>query len=192
MPLIKLHSYYKKNFHSTVDRMVAGFTMIELMVTIAISAILVTIAAPSFTSMMLNTRQTTLGNAFLASLNYARSNALSQKVNTQVCPFGSSGSTSCGTLWSQGWIVTTVPSTGTGVLIQSYQTGPHDPTLSAVSTTSSIVFDTRGIATTQANFKICDNRGATYALPLQVIATGSVQLGTTQGTALWGGSLTCP
>jgi type IV fimbrial biogenesis protein FimT len=173
-----------------------GFTLIELLITIVIAAILMALAMPSFSSMLMNNRLSAQANAFVNALNYARSNALTQNVNAQVCPLGAAGSVTCGANWGAGWIVATLPAAGTGVLLQSYQTGPHDPILSAVAfngvTASAIVFDPRGLAATQSNFKICDSRGATYARSLQVIATGSVQQGPTPGQAIWGGALACP
>lgn len=174
----------------------AGFTLIELLITIVIATILMALAMPSFTSMLMNNRLSAEANAFVNALHYARSNALTQNVNAQVCPLGATGSVTCGANWGSGWIVTTLPATGTGVLLQSYQVGPHDPVLSPVAfngvTATGIVFDPRGLATTQSNFKFCDSRGATFARSLQVIATGSVQQGPTPGLALWGGALACP
>lgn len=173
-----------------------GFTLIELLITIVIAAILMALAMPSFSSMLMNNRLSAQANAFVNALNYARSNALTQNINAQVCPLGTVGSVTCGANWGAGWIVTTLPNTGTGVLLQSHQVGPHDPVLSAVAlngaTASAIIFDPRGLAVTQSNFKICDNRGATFARSLQVIATGSVQQGPTPGQAIWGGTLVCP
>ncbi|HWX04169.1 GspH/FimT family pseudopilin [Collimonas sp.] len=173
-----------------------GFTLIELLITIVIAAILMALAMPSFSSMLMNNRLSAQANAFVNALNYARSNALTQNVNAQVCPLGAAGSVTCGTNWGAGWIVITLPATGTSVLLQSHQVGPRDPVLSAVAfngaTASGITFDPRGLATTQSNFKICDSRGASYARSLQVIATGSVQQGPTPGQAIWGGALVCP
>ena len=59
-----------------------GFTMIELMITIAIAAILLAIAVPSFRTMIQNNRITTHSNNFLSSLVVARSEAI--KRNNQV------------------------------------------------------------------------------------------------------------
>lgn len=170
----------------------AGVTLIEAMVTVAVLAILAALAIPSFTPMLLNNRQSAQSTAFANALNFSRSTALQQKVNVQICPLGAAGSTTCGSNWGLGWIVTTVPSTGASALLQSYQAGPNDPKLSSTGA-SSIVFDPRGLATPQAHFTICDSRGSSFARSLQVFVTGAVQLGSTPGQAIWdGSSLTCP
>lgn len=173
----------------------AAFTLIELMITIAIAAILLALAIPSFSTMLGNNRLAARANSLLTALNFTRSSALAQNTPTQLCPIGAAGSSICGTNWRAGWIVTTLPAAGAAVLLQSQQSGPRDPSLSPVAingvTPASIVFDTRGLAATQSNFILCDARGSTFARSLQVLATGYAQLGPTPGQALWGGALTC-
>ncbi len=177
-------------------RRAAAFTLTELMITIAIAMILLAIAIPSLSTMLGNNRLTATANALLTALNFTRSTALTQNNSTQLCPLGAAGSTLCGTDWRAGWIVTTLPMTGARVLLQSQQSGPRDPVLSPVAingvTPASIVFDTRGLASTQSNFILCDARGSAFARSLQVLATGYAQLGATPGLALWGGTVTCP
>lgn len=169
----------------------AAFTLIELLVTLCVGAILLTLAMPSFREMLLNSRMSANTDAFVNSLNYARSTALSQSVNVRVCPLGNLNSTTCGTDWSSGWIVVTQPASGGDTLLKTQQISGIDPTLSG--TASSVVFDPQGLATTQSNFTLCDNRGGTSARSVSVLATGYVQTGATPGRAVWNnGSITCP
>ena len=82
-----------------------GFTLIELMVTIAIVAILATVAAPSFNEAILGSRLTAFANNFVASAMLARSEAIKRNSTVSLCRSGDG--TSCATSggWQQGWIV---------------------------------------------------------------------------------------
>ncbi|MDD2545481.1 MAG: GspH/FimT family pseudopilin [Burkholderiaceae bacterium] len=62
----------------------AGFSLIELMVVIAITAILLTLAAPSFVEMLARRRLEGVANELSADLQYARSLAVASHANTQV------------------------------------------------------------------------------------------------------------
>jgi type IV fimbrial biogenesis protein FimT len=90
----------------------AGFTLIELMITIALIAVLSTIAAPSMRDLVKNARMTALANDFITDLSIARSEAVKRGVRMAICT--SSNGTSCtNTGWNQGWIVFTDSVEGT-------------------------------------------------------------------------------
>lgn len=80
-----------------------GFTLIELMVTLAVAAVLVGIAAPSFNTMILNNRATSLGDEVAGAMSLARSEAVKRGTRVSVC--ASSNGTSCTGSWNQGFIV---------------------------------------------------------------------------------------
>ncbi|MDO9270482.1 MAG: GspH/FimT family pseudopilin [Methylobacter sp.] len=86
-----------------------GFTMIELIVTISIVAILIGIAIPSFNSIISSTRLTTYANELVASLNLARSEAVKRGVQVSVRRKGSTNQN-----WDAGWDIFT-DSDGDGV-----------------------------------------------------------------------------
>jgi len=71
-----------------------GFTLIELMVTIALAAILMAIAAPSFTTFQRNAELTSRINALLSSINAARSEAMKHGRDAVILPADSANWTS--------------------------------------------------------------------------------------------------
>jgi len=79
-----------------------GFTLIELIVTISIVAILVGVAIPGFTSIINSTRLTTYANELVASLNLARSEAVKRGVQISVRRKGSTHQN-----WDSGWDIFT-------------------------------------------------------------------------------------
>jgi type IV fimbrial biogenesis protein FimT len=81
-----------------------GFTLIELMVTIAVLAILIALAMPSFASLINSNRLTAQSNEVVAALQFARVEAVRQNRRAIVC--GSANGTSCSnsTAWNTGWL----------------------------------------------------------------------------------------
>lgn len=88
-----------------------GFTLIELMVTLAVLAIVLTIAVPSFREMALRNRLTSETNNLVSALAIARSEAIKRGRVVTVCkssnPDAASPTCAAGTNWQNGWIVFT-------------------------------------------------------------------------------------
>jgi type IV fimbrial biogenesis protein FimT len=80
-----------------------GFSLIELMVTIAIVAILVAVAFPSFEGSIRNNRLASATNEMLASLSLARMEALRNPEGAVLC--ATADGTTCGNDWNSGWMV---------------------------------------------------------------------------------------
>lgn len=73
-----------------------GFTLIELMITVTLMSILLTIGLPSFQSVMASSRLTSSANAMISALQLARFEALKQQKNIIITKK---------TNWGDGWIV---------------------------------------------------------------------------------------
>lgn len=128
-----------------------GFSLIELMVTIAIVAILLAVAFPSFEGSLRSNRVATTANELMGSLSLARSEALRNPGGAVVCT--SSNGTACDTSsdWNDGWIVW-IDTSGDGLLdageriVRYVQTSDKlDLTATAAVVSPTVIgFDARG------------------------------------------------
>jgi type IV fimbrial biogenesis protein FimT len=86
--------------------------MIELLVTLSVAAIMLSIAVPAFTELTVNSRLTTQANDVVGALNLARSEAIKRNASVSFCRVDRDTDTACANqtrAWTN-WIVTT----GTG------------------------------------------------------------------------------
>jgi len=75
-----------------------GFTLIELMVTITIAAVLLTLAVPSFVNFSRNSELSAINNVLVGAMNTARGEGMKRGRNAMIVPAD-------GTSWSSGWTV---------------------------------------------------------------------------------------
>jgi type IV fimbrial biogenesis protein FimT len=135
-----------------------GFTLSELMVVMAIVAIMLTIAIPSYKYMTNSWRMSSEANALLGDLMYAREEAIKEGQGVTVCV--SSNGTSCtgGNAWQNGWLVfsngtnAANPAVGTILRVQTPFTGVTPDTFIANSGISAVTYNREGFATTAAGF----------------------------------------
>jgi type IV fimbrial biogenesis protein FimT len=84
-----------------------GFTLIELMITLLIATILLTVGIPSFNELIKNSRMTTSTNKFVTAANLARSEAIKRGVRVTICKSNDGATCTNANNWDQGWIVFT-------------------------------------------------------------------------------------
>jgi type IV fimbrial biogenesis protein FimT len=83
-----------------------GFTLIELMTTIAVMAILTTIALADFVNPLVDMRQSSLASEFADTLSLARSEAQRRRQVVVLCPRSVSGGCQAGAAnWNSGWVM---------------------------------------------------------------------------------------
>jgi len=76
---------------------IKGFTIIELMTTVAILAVVAALAVPSIGNLMRSNKLTAAANDLYASVSIARSEAIKRKSNITLEPVGNN--------WGNGWRV---------------------------------------------------------------------------------------
>jgi type IV fimbrial biogenesis protein FimT len=104
--------------HSAPSRQ-SGFTLIELMVTVAVLAIVLTVAVPSFANLVNSNRLNAQANQLLAAIEYAKTEAVKSNANVTFCHSadGSTCSVASAAGW-QGWLVGTAANP-TGIEVDS-------------------------------------------------------------------------
>lgn len=80
-----------------------GFTLIELMLTLALVAIVLGIGVPNMTQLIRNNQVINQTNSVLGGVQLARAEAVKRGIGMAVC--GSSDQSSCDGRWGQGWLV---------------------------------------------------------------------------------------
>lgn len=103
-------------------------TLIELMVTLAVVAVVVTVAVPSFLGMLQNNRASAEANRLVGTLKLARSEAIKRSTPVAVCA-ANADQTNCSgaNTWSaNGWIMILDPD-GTAGTLDSDDSMPNSP-----------------------------------------------------------------
>jgi type IV fimbrial biogenesis protein FimT len=151
-----------------------GFTLIELMMTIAVLAVLVTLAAPSFDSAILNGKLTSFANNFLASTRLARSEAIKRNAPVTLCRSNDGATCATSGGWEQGWIIVS----GTTVILQ--QAALTSGYLLA-GNAYSIAFLPDGTSATPATLKLCRSTPSpgSQDREIKISATGHASVRTT-------------
>lgn len=98
----------------------AAFTLIELIVTVALAAIVAAVAIPAYQDFIRGQRATTSTNDLITAFHLARSEAVKRGGNVEVC--SSADQANCGGNWADGWLVRDA---GDGNVIRAWQGRPQ-------------------------------------------------------------------
>lgn len=175
------------------SRRTHGFTLTELMITLAVVGITLMFASPSIVVFIKNYRITTQINNLLADLQVARNNAVSQGAPVSVCASSdtSNASPTCGsTNWSLGHLVFSdvngngaVDAGDTLLRVAEPLSGGNTIVATNLTTAGRVQFRPSGMPSgitggPTATFKICDDRSGAFGREITVTLTGRASIAT--------------
>jgi len=88
-----------------------GFTLIEIIVTIAVVAVLASLAGPAFREYLANQRIKSASFDLVAALSFTRSEALKRNASVNLC--------AAGTDWAGGWTIRIGPTNCSGTALRT-------------------------------------------------------------------------
>ena len=154
-----------------------GFTIVELMVTLAVVAITSSIAAPPLYHLALDNRRASNVNELVGQLQYARSEAITRNSDVVVCP-SASGEDCEEITWESGWISFADPNGNAAVdpdeTVLKIADAIHGATFTSAEFAGFLRFRWNGrvMADNPGEFTVCDERGAKYARVVQLDLAG--------------------
>ncbi len=145
-----------------------GFTLVELMITLAIAAILMGVAAPSFNDMLQNNRISTQANQFIAAMNLARSEAIKRGVNIDVTATSPSGTNE----WGGGWSV----AVNGGATLKVFPAFQGSSVMDSVNDIDTFQYQPTGRANQTDTYRLCDGRSGETGREISLSTTGRVSV----------------
>jgi len=148
-----------------------GFTLVEMIITVAIAAIVLGMGVPGFQQLIRANRTVTEVNRLVTALSLARSEAVKRNATVAMCR-ASGSNCSNGVPWENGWVVFTDNVTQNGTIdageqtLQVYERMPQGYTLRPGPTfTNWIAFQPTGQmlgsgGAAADSFRVCDDTQA--------------------------------
>ena len=157
-------------------RQQGGFSLYELLMTLMLAALLLSIGLPSFSSLLARSQQAVEINALFHAFHLARKQSIMRRKVVSLCPSRDGESCLAGTDWSQGWIMfentdrDSPPRVDPGEIIVR----AHDVADSVRIIANRQAFTLRAThkRATNGTFVICDTRNRTAAKGLIISYTG--------------------
>jgi len=172
-------------------RACSGFTLYELLLSLAVAAVALSIGVPSVTSIIQQNQLASSINTLVRSLNLARAEAVTRGKNVVICrsttantpsPNCNSGSSN----WSEGWIVfensdnDSPPARDAGEPVLHVFAGMDGKFLLDSSTVfdNAISFNATGDVGSNGEFVLCKDNDTYYSRSITVDRTGNVNQST--------------
>ena len=171
-----------------------GFTLSETLITLAITGLLLGLAAPTLHSVVLNNRMTSEVNTLVAALQTTRSEAIKRGQVATLCP--SSDSKTCVsaasdyTWWHKGTLLFVDSNENNQLddgepLVLVHQKAGGDLTIKTSKARPRIKYQPNGFSSgTDATFAFCDARGTAFVRYVTVSNTGRPRISRTSNSGL--------
>ncbi len=163
-----------------------GFSIVELMIVIAVAGLLLATAAPSFISTMRENRIVSQTNEVLGALALARSEgAKRSSVTITLCPSVTGTACADTVSWENGWIImvdvdadATLDVSDGDTIIKYFQPLSGDNTLRTVGFDSAKSFQisSLGAPSSAGSFVVCDSRGNAFAKAVVILVSGQTRI----------------
>ncbi len=162
-----------------------GFTLLELMIVLAIAGVIAAIAGPSFQSVIVSSSIDTHRDALAAGIKKARAEALYRNSTAVICASTDQNSCSGGSDWDKGWIIFSDANTnasydaGTDTLVDVFY--PNNKIRVGVDDSSSgtITFNQNGLLQPAGALMIglCDKDTSSTipGKPVEINTTGGIR-----------------
>ena len=144
-----------------------GFTLIELMVVIAIAGILVSLAAPSFTNLTKNSRMRSEANALIGAFAFARTEAIKRGNNVFI-----GARTGGGTVVWVDQTGGTANSWDAGEELRLWEPPHSSISISSTGGFSSFMFSGTGIVNNSDTLTLCDDRTGETGRTITLLVSG--------------------
>lgn len=162
-----------------------GFTLIELITTIAVASMLLSLAIPGIRMFLMNARQAGAVNEFVAAMHLARNTAITTNARVTICATDD-GADCDNVTWDNGWIVfldddadqrvdagERVIGNGEGIEALDIASGEF-PEFLTYRPNGRVM--TAALATNTGEFTLCDERGTDHARVVIIDISGRPRL----------------
>lgn len=167
-----------------------GFTLLELLVTLAVATILMAVAVPSYRQFVVSSQRADAATSLFAALQRARSEAITRNSAIILCQrnYYSTGAASCDTeadgSWEEGWLLMTSdgtftpggePDANAEVLLINEPVGNNITVSHSMAIPGYVMFNNAGRPDETASFTICAS-GTTTGRQIEMGLSGYLGL----------------
>ena len=155
-----------------------GFTLLELLITVAIAAIILGLGVPAFTEVVARNRMASEVNELIGALALARSEAVTRAANVTLCPGGldADDDAECsGVNWHEGYVVYATRPDGSFEALRVLE-GDDDAVIEISDnfTGNQVTYNAEG-SSSAGTLTLCDTKGNAEARDIVVSPSGRVR-----------------